>query len=355
MQTTTLYCQTAGSDKVYQASIAPREAGFVVEFAYGRRGTTLQTGFKNNVPVSLEKANAIFDRLIRSKLAKGYTPGADATLYRNSTGSPAPNSILPQLLNPVAEERLPLLLDGRAYCLQAKHDGRRLLVTKSGDQVTGINRRGFLCGLPLALEQVLRLVPDEFVIDGEAVDDVLHVFDLLEWRGKEIRPLPYRERLRCLLDLLMDGPGFESPHIRWVETHVEPALKNSCFDRLKRIGAEGVVFKQLSAPYTPGRPSADGPQLKFKFVESASVIVRKINEKRSVAIALFDNGRLVPAGNVAIPMNQPVPEKGQVIEVRYLYAMRESGALIQPRSLGVRDDITPEECTRHQLKFRSQA
>jgi hypothetical protein len=29
-------------------------------------------------------------------------------------------------------------------------------------------------------------------------------------------------------------------------------------------GAEGVVFKDINAPYSPGGPNSGGPQLKFK-------------------------------------------------------------------------------------------
>ena len=34
------------------------------------------------------------------------------------------------------------------YCLQEKHDGRRLLVRKRGDEITGINRRGWVVAIP---------------------------------------------------------------------------------------------------------------------------------------------------------------------------------------------------------------
>jgi bifunctional non-homologous end joining protein LigD len=44
--TTTLYFREGPSDKVYQASIRPKDKGFMVHFAYGRRGSTLNTGSK---------------------------------------------------------------------------------------------------------------------------------------------------------------------------------------------------------------------------------------------------------------------------------------------------------------------
>ncbi len=89
-------------------------------------------------------------------------------------------------------------------------------------------------------------------------------------------------------------------------------------------------------------------------METASVIVNTINAKRSVGMAVWDNGTLVSAGNVTIPADQPIPQVGDVVEFRYLYAIPESGSLFQPVYLGARDDIMPAECTRDQLKFRKE-
>ena len=49
----TLYYREGSSDKVYQAAIEPAGDGFVVNFAYGRRGATLTTGTKTSSPVDL--------------------------------------------------------------------------------------------------------------------------------------------------------------------------------------------------------------------------------------------------------------------------------------------------------------
>ena len=61
----------------------------------------------------------------------------------------------------------------------------------------------------------------------------------------------------------------------------------------------------------------------------------------------------LPAGNVTIPANQKVPAVGAVLDVRYLYAYRESGCLYQPTFLGVRQDVEAHECVASQLKFKS--
>ena len=84
MEQTTLYYRQGSSDKVYQASIEQQNGGYVVNFAFGRRGTTLQTGTKTNAPVSYDEAKRIFDKLVNEKTAKGYTPGEDGMPYQHT-------------------------------------------------------------------------------------------------------------------------------------------------------------------------------------------------------------------------------------------------------------------------------
>ena len=123
-------------------------------------------------------------------------------------------------------------------------------------------------------------------------------------------------------------------------------------DALRRLKAEGVVFKRHAAPYTPGRPASGGDQLKLKFTATASCIVAKANgTKRSVALMLLDGRKRVAVGNVTVPANKPIPKAGSVIEVRYLYAY-PAGSLFQPVCLGQRDDVGPDACTISQLKYK---
>jgi bifunctional non-homologous end joining protein LigD len=345
---TTLYFREGSSDKVYRVAIEPRDGGYIVCFAYGRRGTTLQTGTKTSTPVEYDAAKGIHDKLVREKMAKGYSIGADGTAYTNP--SKTVTSIRPQLLNAI-EDVEPLLKDDTFY-LQPKHDGKRLLIQKQGSNVTGINRRGIECGIPESIRVAAMALPGDFLMDGEAVGKMLHAFDILEIDGVDVRHIPYRDRLVKVLNLLASG---QQSGIQWVATISGASAKRRVYDQLREENAEGVVFKQIGAQYSPGRPNSGGSQFKFKFVETASVIVNAINAKRSVAIAVWENGKLVSAGNVTIPADQPIPQVGDIAEVRYLYAMPGSGALYQPVYLGVRDDIAAAECARDQLKFRREA
>ena len=344
---TTLHYQDQRSNKVYRIAIEPREGLYVVNFAYGRSGTTLTTGTKTACPLYFDAAQKIYDRVVREKLAKGYILAADSVGY--VAGSRKATGIQSQLLNPVDDAEPLLAAD--SYYLQPKHDGKRLLVRKQGFEITGINRRGLECGFPESIRAAAAALPHNFLLDGEVVGNILHVFDLLEVRLEDLRAIPYKERLVKLLNLLASG---QQSGIQWVATMSGESAKRRAYAQLLQDGAEGVVFKQIGAPYSAGRPNSGGTQFKFKFVETASVIVSAVNAKRSVAIAVYDLGSQVPAGNVTIPADQIIPQVGDVVEVRYLYAMPGSGSLYQPVYLGVRDDITPAECTRDQLKFRRE-
>jgi len=143
----TLYFREGSSDKVYQAAIEPRGELFVVNFAFGRRGSSLNTGTKTSSPVDHETARRTFDKLIREKMAKGYTPGPDGTPYQHGNNQERVTGILPQLLNPIDEQEVKRLLKNPAWCLQEKFDGRRVLIQKQGEQITAINRKGLVIGL----------------------------------------------------------------------------------------------------------------------------------------------------------------------------------------------------------------
>jgi predicted DNA-binding WGR domain protein len=349
----TLYFREGSSDKVYQCAIEPAGDGkFSVTFAYGRRGATLSTGSKTNSPVNYDEAKRIFDKLVREKMAKGYTPGPDGTPYVGGNGDKQPSGYLPQLLNPIEEAEVQRLLRDAAYVAQEKFDGRRLLLRKEGAAIDGINRKGLLVGLPEPVFQAFRLMPGDCVLDGESVGDVFHVFDLLNFDGQDIRARKYKNRQTELINLLA---SVQQRAIRFTETAYTAEQKIRMHATLQAAGKEGIVFKRLDAPYTPGRPNSGGPQLKHKFYATLSAVVSKINAQRSVEIRLFGKDGWALAGNVTIPPNHHIPVIGGVVEVRYLYAFPESGIVYQPVYLGERSDVEQHECVRSQLKFKPTA
>jgi hypothetical protein len=56
----------------YHAAVEPRAEGFIVTFAVYRRGDNLTVGSKTPKPLPLEAAIRMFEKLVASKLAKGF-------------------------------------------------------------------------------------------------------------------------------------------------------------------------------------------------------------------------------------------------------------------------------------------
>jgi len=347
----TLYYREGTSDKIYQCSIESKGNLFVVNFAYGRRGYTLNTGTKTSSPVDCDEAKAIYDRMVKEKKAKGYTEGENGTPYTSTNPDQQPSGLLPQLLNPIDEKTVDILLHDPNWCLQEKLDGRHLLIRKQGTEIHGINKKGFIVGLPLPLFEAVRQFNFDMVLDGESIGDIFHCFDILALDGVGLQNRPYRQRLACLMDLLA---RFQQRAIRYVETHFKKDQKLRAFDDLKAGKKEGVVFKRLDAPYRPGRPNSGGTQLKHKFYATLSAVVSKVNKQRSVEIRLLNGEGWIPCGNVTIPANHQIPKVGQVIEVRYLYAHRQSNVLYQSTYLGPREDVDQAECVLSQIKYKPE-
>jgi bifunctional non-homologous end joining protein LigD len=347
----TLYYREGSSDKVYQAAIEPAGAGFVVNFAYGRRGSTLQTGTKTIKPVSFDQAKRVYDNLVREKTAKGYTAGENGTPYQRSEKQDRVTGVLPQLLNSIDESEIDGLIAADRFWAQEKFDGKRVLIRKDQNQITGINRKGLAIDLPEAIVKAVQgLDARHCLLDGEAIGDTFIAFDLLEEAQLDLKIRPYETRHVHLVDLMETAA---SDSIRYAETATTKPAKEALLAKLRDQKKEGIVFKDRQAPYTPGRPARGGPQLKFKFCATASCIVAGANgSKRSVKLELLDGSRRVGIGNVTIPANHSVPGKGAIVEVRYLYAY-PGGSLFQPVYLGKRDDVDVRACTVSQLKFKA--
>jgi len=349
MHPVSLFYQDGRSDKVYRAELLPSGDGFVVNFAYGRRGSALNSGTKTSHPVAFGVARNIFDRLVAEKMNKGYRE-AGAAIPSYNIAKAGNTGVLPQLLNPVSEEDVESLLEDNSFLLQQKLDGKRLMLRKEDGVITGINRRGVACGLPETIVRSARALPGDYLIDGEIIGETYHAFDLIEHQGS-LRARGFKDRVVALLNLLASG---QAQAMHFVAPIHGTPMKRRMFESWREEGQEGVVFKRSAAPYIPGRPASGGDQLKFKFVATASVVVTGVNGKRSVRLGLHDGQCLVPAGNVTIPVGREIPKAGDFLEVRYLYAFPESGSLFQPVYLGVRDDITLEECSTAQLKFKPE-
>lgn len=338
-----LFYREGSSDKVYQAGIEARGEGYVVNFAYGRRGSALSTGTKTSAPVDFAAASKIYEKIVAEKKGKGYTPDVSGQAFAMSEKAGLVSGRLPQLLNPIEEDALETYLSSPEWFLEEKHDGRRLMVEVKGGTVEGSNRKGLIVSLPREVEAALQGLPD-CVLDGELVGTKFWIFDALSWQGEAITHLPLSERVAIRQAMTFGDLAYAEA----VSVCATAEEKRATYDALKTAGREGIVFKRAAAPYKVGRPSAGGDQVKFKFYATCSAVVVKVNLQRSVAVSLENT----IMGNVTIPINFDLPQAGDVVEVRYLYCLK-GGSLYQPTYLGVRDDIAPEECLLAQIKYKA--
>lgn len=73
-QQKTLYFTEGKSDKIYEVDLCESGSNlYVVNFRYGRRGSTLREGTKTIFPVAYEEAIKVYDKLVESKEKKGYS------------------------------------------------------------------------------------------------------------------------------------------------------------------------------------------------------------------------------------------------------------------------------------------
>jgi bifunctional non-homologous end joining protein LigD len=353
-----LYFREGSSDKVYQVQITPDGNDlYSVNFQYGRRGSTLQTGTKTTAPVALLQARNIFDKLVAEKRAKGYTDGESGIPYSGGNLADRRFEYTPQLLNFIDEATVHEYLRHPDWLMQEKMDGVRQIVVRRGDSVTAGNRNGLTVATSAAIVNAVLALVHDCVLDGEAIGDVFWPFDLLSLDGNDIthRPLAYRQQI--LAAILTARP---STAIGRVRTAFSEHDKHVLLNTIRAERGEGVVFKNASARYSPGRPASGGDALKHKFKASAScAVISHSSGKRSVQIAVSRDAAnaltlhpFIEIGNVAIPVSELLPTVDSVIEVEYLYAFH-GGALFQPVYKGLRlDKHSPDAYTS--LKFKQK-
>jgi len=351
----TLRFVEGSSDKQYTVAIQPAGDGFNVVASWGRTGSTMQTAVKTAAPVTLEKARTVADNLLKEKRRKGYTDVAGGAAYSGAEFAGRDSGFRVQLLEPVSEGQADRLIADPAWGMQQKYDAeRRLIVMNPGEKVFGTNRDGLRVAISDELANVIagRIpVNGMTVIDGEDFGSTFAPFDLLMHNGRDLRDEPYSERLKLLEVLFSHVPEFPRLH-----TYIEADQKRRMYESLRDQGFEGVVFKLMSAAYTPGRCGKDSTQFKDKFVESASCrVIDRNGDRRSVALELLDDatGLWHAVGNCTIPANHSIPERGDLVEISYLYAY-VGGCLYQPTYKGPRTDIHSSACVLSQLKFKPE-
>lgn len=357
VKSVSLFFRQGSSDKEYNIFLENSvfsASMFDVRVTYGRRGNANQTTYKAwsaTMPMALKA----FNDVMHEKVSKGYVQGkslatqiqqiADYSLNQTMASAARPavtehhvlterqmSELVPQLLNPIEISELDSYVNDDKYLAQEKLDGKRIMVDVTFGKVTASNRRSWVIGIPKDIEQELAKF-DDCVLDGELVGGVYYVFDLLSHNGEDLKALPCVERFDRLVHVIGDQM---LEQVGLVPTAFSTQEKQALAESLSL--KEGIVFKQVNAPYTAGRPNKGGAQVKCKFWSSATCVVSAINAKRSIAVSVDSPDGFVAVGNVTVPPNYELPQLGDYVEIKYLYYY-VGGSLYQPQYLGVRDDV----------------
>ena len=291
-----------------------------------------------------------------------------------------------------------------AWIYERKLDGERCLAFRSGTgaRLMTRNQKEDTSTYPELTEALAAQRASDFIIDGEIVafddgqtrfarlqqrlgvrhpgPDLLaavpvsyYIFDVLWADGRDLRPLPLRERKRILRDLLtFDGPLRFTEH---VDTDGEAYYRQACAS-----GWEGVIAKRADAPYHAGR-SKDW--LKFKCESGQEFVIGGFTDPHgartgfgALLLGYYDPaGKLVYAGKVGTGFTQrtldslhatlagleqdhPPFDRGRLprsgvhwVQPRLVGEVGFSewttdGELRHPRFQGLRDDKDPAEVVR---------
>ncbi|HKF49378.1 MAG TPA: DNA ligase D [Terracidiphilus sp.] len=266
---------------------------------------------KHQAPARVAKAPVLkakpFDRLLREAPLEEF-----------------PGFIAPQL----AEEAQSVPVSAN-WVHELKLDGYRLQVhvrtyAKGGagvPQVRLFTRKGldWTARMPGIVRAAAELGVDSAILDGEVVvldqlgrtnfsllqaafqngknaELIYFAFDILHLNGRNLRGLPLLRR-KEILEKLLPGPNAASP-LRFCE-HIE-ARGDVVFRKACELGAEGIVSKQVSAPYTSGRGSTwlkKKGMMKQEFVIGGFTPVAKTGRGiGALLLGYYDGDRLLYAG-----------------------------------------------------------
>ncbi len=269
------------------ASAGPLEAKYLARIPVGR----LRLGAGDATLLEALSARAAGDKSLKEELERAYNLCSDLGLVaRTLAESPAKlKKFKPRVgspIRPALAERLPgpgEIIERLGPCMaEAKYDGFRIQVHKGNGKVELFSRRleRTTPMFPEIVEAARAQLPGEVIVEGEALsyDEGtgeylpfqetmqrkrkhgvaeaarelplrLFAFDILYQDGEDLTGLPYGERRRRLERALLPGPVLSLADARPVST---PEELKAFFEKCIASGLEGVIAKDLKAPYVAG-------------------------------------------------------------------------------------------------------
>jgi len=189
---------------------------------------------------------------------------------------------------------------------QRKLDGTRALIIKDGDRVEMRGRswiNDYAPRFPEIVAEIRKLPVQAAVLDSELTffkkgtgKDVFltalagpeakkpytakaMVFDVLYVEDYDVKNLPFTDRQEVLLDMVPD----ELSHVDVVKTVTKG--KKAYFEKLKKMGGEGVILKERKSPYREGERTSEW--LKVKNWRSVDAVVVGYTHGKGVRAKTF--------------------------------------------------------------------
>jgi len=375
-----------GSDKVWGA--AYDSSGLLVT-VWGRRGAALQRGEKQFATAA--EAAKQYQKKVQEKLGEGYSP---IPFDDASYGVPAFGSAVGELPTPfvakaastpayVVSHVLPLdqaALQAAAanprFGLQEKVNGERCVVAFDGTSLVAYNRKGVPATTVPAAAHALTALAVPFAFDGERMTGgeggSFVIFDLLAWEGENVGYLPYAERIALLESVLVRSklipaasPLYHptgSPQLALLNVSFDAATATATIAAIEQEGGEGVIVRQLDAPYVAGDTKTVQKYKHRTDLDAVVIGVKPGLATGSVQLGLMrpSDGRVIPIGNVRSGLRDQDIERlavmlaagdQPVLTVSYLPIRTVGITLVEPTTSinALRSDKLAAECTTDQL------
>lgn len=283
-----------------------------------KRVTKGKTG---TMPASGKAGKAQLEEQVNPKATDGPSEGVGiAAILRR-----AKKSSFPTLLSPMLATLVDDVYDDPGWEYEVKWDGYRALAFMHGQKTTLRSRNGNAFDDKFyPVFDALKAWGIHAVVDGEIVavneegiasfsrlqnwnsgadgDLLYYVFDLLWYKGKDLKDTPLKDR-KSLLQTLIPDDGIIRSGFSIKEKGAE------FLDAATKLGLEGIVAKRSDSLYYPGERSKDW--LKVKIQQRQEVVIcgytKNAGTSRlfsSLLLGVYKGGELQYAGKVGTGFKQ---------------------------------------------------
>jgi ATP-dependent DNA ligase len=184
------------------------------------------------------------------------------------------------------------------------------------------------------------------------------LYDIPYYNGKDLTGLPWKER-REFLQKIFNFHFADNPHVHLSTVHRGTEAKKRLLNDVFAKGGEGIMLKNIHAPYHPDARPND-VWFKVKKQDTEDVVITGFEQGKgkyrgmvgAVVFSMYTpEGKLVPLGKTSgmtdtmrLHMTQqPNEYLGKVMEIKFL-ERTDDGHFRHPNFIRMRPDKNPQDC-----------